>query len=200
MDAGLDPHGGYALSGTMLEVYERMPLWSANGERRAEGSSLTTWLVDEGSVAGVGVSGMTVVTLTLDAPGTAPGRAGRLILLEEDAQPEQVRWIVDALHGRLGGPLAAVAGLMPAELGFYQVPINYRFQRRSVMIDVPRMVRVVASGLELDLPGGGPDPGGRLWPDWSGEASEATVDIPDMRLRTDLSGCRAVRGTFRFRS
>lgn len=200
MDAGLEPHEGYALSGTMLEIYERVPLWSANGVRAVEGCSLTTWLVDEGSVAGVGVSGMTVVTLTLDGAAAAPGRAGRLILLEEDAQPEQVRWVVDALHGRLGGPLAAVARLVPAELGFYQVPIKYRFQRRSVMVDVPRMVRVVASGLELDLPGRPTDSGGRLWPDWCGEASEATVDIPDRRLRTDLRGCRAVRGAFRFRA
>ncbi|MGH2690653.1 MAG: DUF1326 domain-containing protein [Actinomycetota bacterium] len=200
MDPGAERPEGYDLSGTMLEIYERVPLWSANGDRRAEGCSLATWLVDEGTVAGIVVSGMTLVTLTLGGPGAAPGGARRLILLEEDAQPEQVRWVVDALHGRLRGPLAAVSRLVATELGFYQVPINYRFQQRSVVVDVPRMVRVVASGLELDPPAARPADGARLWTDWCGEASEATVDIPDRRLRTDLRGCPAVRGSFRFRS
>jgi uncharacterized protein DUF1326 len=195
------PSAGYLLSGTMLEIYERAPFWSANGGRRSDGASLATWLVDEGQIAGVSVSGLTVVTLTVGAAELGAGRCGRLILLEEDAHPEQVRWLVDALHGRLGGPLAVAARLVHAELGFYQVPINYRFRQHSIMVDVPRMLRVVASGLDLDPPEAPADHAWcRLRPDWSGEASEAVIDVPDRRLRGNLSGCRALRGSFRFQA
>jgi uncharacterized protein DUF1326 len=211
----MDRRDGYLLAGTMLEVYEPAPFWAANGSRRAGVSSVSAWLLDEGCIADTVVSGIAVVTLRLSSRG--PGEhGGRLILVEEEARPEQVRWIVDALLGRLGGPLADAAALLPSGPpdpapgwvpGFYQVPINYRFQQRSAVVEVPRMLRVVAAGANLEesdferpAAGDGTGSGGgdRLWPDWGGQATEATIDIPDLHLRGDLSGCAALRGCFRF--
>ena len=200
---------GYLLTGTMLEVYEQAPFWAANGCRRAVGSSLSVWLLDEACIADTVVSGIAIVTLKL-ATTDPVEHCGKLILVEEEAHPEQVRWIVDALQGRLGGPLAEAAALLhpgppaPASnaLGFYQVPISYHFQQRSAVIEVPKMLRVVASGADLEPVGTGADgqtgPLNRLFPDWSGQATEASVDISDLHLKGDLSGCAAVRGSFRF--
>jgi hypothetical protein len=206
---------GYLLTGTMLEVYSPAPFWAANGNCRTGGSSISAWLLDEGCIAGTVVSGIAIVTLRLSSRRPEE-HGGRLILIEEEAHPEQVRWIVDALQGRLGGTLADAAALVPAgapdpaavrALGFYQVPINYHFQQRSAMVEVPRMLRVVAAGADLEGPEDPerPDAGdgtsraaNRLWPDWSGRATEAIVDISDLHLRGDLSGCAAVRGSFSF--
>jgi hypothetical protein len=205
----MDQRDGYLLTGTMLEVYTPAPFWAANGSRRAGGSSVSAWLLDEGYVAGTVVSGITVVTVRLSSRRPEE-HGGRLILIDEEAHPEQVRWILDALQGRLGGPLAEAAALLPAgapdpasvkALGFYQVPINYRYQQRSAMVEVPKMLRVVAAGADLEGLSAGDRAGraaDRLCPEWRGRATEAIVDIADLRLRGDLTGCAAVRGSFRF--
>ena len=205
----MDQRDGYLLTGTMLEVYAPTPFWAANGSRRAGGSSVSAWLVDEGCIAGTVVSGIAVVTLRLSSRRPEE-HGGQLILIDEEAHPEQVRWIVDALQGRLGGPLAEAAALLPAgapdpasvkALGFYQVPVNYRFQQRSAVVEVPKMLRVVASGADLAGVSAGDSTSratDRVCQDWSGRATEAIVDIADLRLRGDMSGCAAVRGSFRF--
>lgn len=204
----MDRCDGYLLTGTMLEVYEQAPFWGANGSRRAVGSSVSAWLLDEACIADTVVSGIAIVTLRL--ANTEPAQhCGKLILVEEEAHPEQVRWIVDALQGRLGGPLAEAAALLHPgpptptanALGFYQVPINYHFQQRSAMVEVPRMLKVVASGGDMERTNSGDDGQAalnRLCPDWTGLATEATIDISDLHLQGDLSGCAAVRGYFRF--
>jgi hypothetical protein len=187
----------YYLEGTVLDVYHRAPFWY-RGDCEAGSTSVTTWLIDKGEVAGIGVSDTAVITVTTKAPGGG-GRSQRLILMDEDATPEVVRWVVDAFQGRLGGPLAELARLAGEDIGFYQVPINYRLDEKRSVISVPSMLKVQASGRRIpeSHPAGSASPWKRCW---IGEGSDVEVSVPEHDLNFVLPQTRAVRGGFRFAS
>jgi hypothetical protein len=187
----------YHLEGTVVDVYRGAPFWYRAGDRAGDSTSVTTWLIDKGEVAGIGVSDTAVITVT---SRTGAGGAGqRLILVDEDAAPEVVRWVVDAFQGRLGGPLAELAELAGTDVGFYQVPINYRLDEKRSFVSVPSMLKVNASGRRIpeSHPAGSAAPWRRCW---IGEGSGVEVSVPAHGLDLVLPRTRAVRGGFRFAS
>ena len=157
---------------------------------------MTAWLIDKGEIAGIGVSDTAVVTITTKAAGVA-GR--RLILIEEEAAPEVVRWVVDAFQGRLGGPLARLAKLAGRQIGYYQVPINYRLEESKSSLSVPEKVKVQASGRRISdsHPAGSSAPWRR---GWIGNAGEVNVQVPEYSMVFNLRQSRVVRGYFRYAS
>lgn len=189
----------YRLEGSVLDIYQGVPFWFEGSGSEAGSTSVTAWLIDKGEIAGIGVSDTALVTVTIKEPASAgtPGR--RLILVEEDAAPEVVRWVVDAFQGRLGGPLAALAALAGEHVGFYQVPISYRLDESKSFVSVPDKVTVRAAGRRIPQshPAGSAGPWLR---GWIGEGAEVTVDVPEYRMVFSLDKSRAVRGGFQFAS
>src|SRR5205807_9633989 len=53
------------------------------------------------------------------------GGIKEVVFVDESATPEQVQALTDAFQGRLGGPLADMAGLVSEFIGPYQVPIEH---------------------------------------------------------------------------
>jgi hypothetical protein len=188
----------YYLEGTVVDVYQGAPFWYRGEGREGGSTSVTTWLIDKGEVAGIGVSDTAVITVTTRA-GEDSGEGQRLILVDEDAAPEVVRWVVDAFQGRLGGPLAELAELAGKDLGFYQVPINYRLDEKRSFVSVPSMLKVQAAGRRIpeSHPAGSAAPWRRCW---IGEGSGVEVSVPEHDLNLVLPQTRAVRGGFRFAS
>ncbi|HEX2178822.1 MAG TPA: DUF1326 domain-containing protein [Actinomycetota bacterium] len=187
----------YYLEGTVVDVYRGAPFWYRAGDLAGESTSVTTWLIDKGEVAGIGVSDTAVITVTSRTGASDAGQ--RLILVDEDAAPEVVRWVVDAFQGRLGGPLAELAELAGTDVGFYQVPINYRLDEKRSFISVPSMLKVQAAGRRIpeSHPAGSAAPWRRCW---IGEGSGVEVSVPAHGLDLVLPQTRAVRGGFRFAS
>jgi hypothetical protein len=114
---------GYQLEGNVLTV-------------KGTSGSTTAWWLAEGEVAGVDVSGLVVVSLL------AGGR--RLLLIDERVAPEQLRSLLDAFQGRLGGPLAGLAADVAEEAGCFQVPVSYEEERGRTRVSVTRKVDLVA--------------------------------------------------------
>ena len=109
-----------------------------------------------------------------------------------------VRRIVDAFQGRLGVPLRRLAALSGTQLGFYQVPINYRLGDSRSSVSVPDKVKVVTSGRPIPWhPAGSAAPWERRW---IGRASEVNVGLPEFDMVFGLPQARAVRGCFQFAS
>lgn len=189
----------YQLEGSVLDVYEGVPFWLEGPAAESGSTSVTVWLIDKGEIAGVGVSDTAVITITTKEPGPGKTRARRLILVEEEAAPEVVRWVVDAFQGRLGGPLAGLAALAGEQVGFYQVPINYRLDESKSSVSVPDKVKVQAAGRAIppSHPAGSAGPWLR---GWIGSGAEVNVEVPEFEMVFTLRESRAVRGAFRFAS
>lgn len=192
------PGKGYCLKGLALDVYEGVPFWYEGPGRQVGSSSVTTWLIDKGEISGTGVSDTALITIATRDPGPDPNPR-RLILMDEDARPEVVRWLLDAFQGRLGGPLARLAALAGEEIGFYQVPINYRLDESRSSISVPDKLKVQASGRRIpdSHPAGSASPWSR---GWIGSGVEASVEVPEFGMVFAMRRPRAVRGAFRFAS
>lgn len=189
----------YQLEGSVLDVYEGVPFWLEGPAAESGSTSVTVWLIDKGEIAGVGVSDTAIITITTKEPGPGKTNGRRLILVEEEAAPEVVRWVVDAFQGRLGGPLARLAALAGEQVGFYQVPINYRLDETRSSVSVPEKVKVRAAGRAIPQshPAGSAGP----WRSgWIGSGAEVNVEVPEFEMVFSLRESRAVRGAFRFAS
>ena len=188
----------YLVEGSVLDVYQGAPFW-LDGQSSNNGSaSVTSWLIDKGEIAGIVVSDTTVISITTKVPASDGMQCRTLMLVDEDAAPEVVRWVVDAFQGRLGGPLARLATLSGNQLGFYQVPISYRLGDAHSTVSVPDKVKVVTSGRPIPWhPVGSAAPWQRCW---IGRGAEVTVGVPEFEMVFSLPQARAVRGCFRFAS
>jgi hypothetical protein len=159
-----------------------------------------------GQVGGVEVSGLVVVSVG----DRTRERARQLLLVEERAGPEQLRWLRDAFQGCLGGPLRDLAAPGAAELDFCQVPLACRLEEHAQTISaLPwlSLALVAVSTGEIgesgDEAGSTPAPsplgiGGSCWTvDSVSWATGGFVSWPGLRLEWDLEGCTGVFGRFR---
>lgn len=198
MSASVAVEHSYLLEGSVLDVYRGVPFWFDGAGHDQGSTSVTTWLIDKGEIAGVGVSDTAVVTVAARQPGVG-GLASRLILVDEEAAPEVVRWVVDAFQGRLGGPLGELAAKTGEQVGFYQVPISYRIEESKSAISATDRVKVTAIGRRIPRwhPAGSAAPWQRSW---IGTGSQVRVRVPEYGMDFELSGARADGGSFRFES
>lgn len=173
-----------------------MPSWYRGPGSGSGAASVTTWVIDRGEVAGIEVGGTAVVVVeTRGAGGTGPN-SRKLILLQEDAAAEVVRWLVDVFQGRLGGPLASLGDVAGPRAGYYQVPISYRMDENRCRVAVPGKLAVCAAGRPVPVS----HPAGSAAPwrhGWIGTGRQVRVRIPEHGMSLDLAPARAVRGEFR---
>lgn len=112
------------------------------------------------------------------------------VLLDERASPEQALAITDAFHGRLGGPLAFLAGPAGADQAFSQVPIEYWTAADERVAWAPQRVKVAAR-LESSLRRGPRPATTGLQCRAQGRAVEVSVDLPEYGLAWHESGVGA---------
>jgi hypothetical protein len=81
--------------------------------------------VDSGEIDGVDVSGLTLAAIG-DAPKFMHEGNWRLgVLIDESASDEQAEKLGAVFGGQLGGPMAALAGLIGESLGVERVPMEF---------------------------------------------------------------------------
>lgn len=190
--------GAYCLRGRGLVVGDGPGSVGDSPPERFGGIALTAWSITEGRVSGVDVSGMVVVSV--DDRGSVPVR--QLLLVDDRADPEQLRWLLDVFQGRLGGPLGDLAPRGPGNLGFCQLPLECLFEEGGQTISIPPRVFAVLESLSA--------PEGQVLPMrpwvWSGRSSwmpqslsraaEGSVRWPEHGLERDLRGCTGLYGRF----
>jgi uncharacterized protein DUF1326 len=201
----IPPKGNYCLTGRGLVVLGTLPGLSPRDRElgRVDEMMLIVWSISAGHVSGVEVSGL-IVILVGDRR-TKP--AHQLLLVDERADPEQLRWLVDAFQGRLGGPLTELAAPGADDLGFCQLPVDCRLEEDGQTIGAPPRLSVslMAVPAEEEPGNGGPESvvsplrvGGSCWTvDAVSWATEGSVSWPERDLEWGLEGCTGVFGRFR---
>lgn len=120
---------GYDLEGTLLEACSckvLCPCWIGEDPDGGSCSAVNAYHFARGTIAGVDVHGLSCVRVVL-IPGNVltPNSWTQVLIVDDASTEEQVQAIVDMFEGRLGGPLADLAGLVRETLAVERAPISH---------------------------------------------------------------------------
>ncbi|MEJ7893817.1 MAG: DUF1326 domain-containing protein [Solirubrobacteraceae bacterium] len=125
-------NGGYDLEGTLLEACTcnvLCPCWIGEDADGGSCSAFNAYRLERGTIRGVDVSGLNFVRVVL-IPGNVltPNSWTQVMLIDDNADEEQFAAIADVFAGRLGGPLADLAGLVKETLAVERAPISHEIR------------------------------------------------------------------------
>ena len=119
---------GYQLEGSLLEACScevLCPCWIGEDPDHGTCEAFNAYHFDRGTIRGVDVSGLSFVSV-LRIPGNILAGDWRAAwYISEEASDEQFGAIHDAFAGRLGGPLADLAGLVGEVVTVDRAPITH---------------------------------------------------------------------------
>jgi hypothetical protein len=196
--------GGYTFEGTLLEACNcgvLCPCWIGEDPDNGTCDAITAHHIDKGTADGVDVSGLTFVSVVFIPGNVLQGKWRRVCYIDEKATPEQVRALADAFQGRLGGPLADLAGLVGEEVGVFQAPIEHTVVDGAGTLRVGNLVTVSAKpyhgsdgsittlrdSVFSTVPGS---------PAYVSKASEVSTRIPEHGFVWSYSGSNAIQAQF----
>src|SRR5918996_6387918 len=196
----------YDLQGTLLEACScgvLCPCWIGEDPDLGTCSGFIAYHFDAGTIRGVDVSGRSVVNV-IQIPGNVltPGSWRVAIFVDDEASDEQLEAIVAAYGGKLGGPLADLAGLVGEILDVKRAPIRHEIRDGQGSL---RVGDFVASEM---APYAGPDgstttlqnslfstvPGS---PAYVGKASRNEVKLPEYGMEWSFEGTNAIQADYR---
>jgi hypothetical protein len=196
----------YDLEGTLLEACScgvLCPCWIGEDPDGGSCVGLLAYHFDRGVVGGVDVSGLSIVNLA-DIPGNVltPGSWRVLTFVSEHATDEQLQALLDAYQGRLGGPLADLAGLVGEVIDVRRAPISHEIRDGKGTLVVGDVI--AAEMAPYTGPGGTTTtlrdsifstvPGS---PAWVGKASRYVVDLPGDGFQWTFEGRNAIQAEYR---
>src|SRR5919198_4860630 len=119
----------YDLEGTLLEACScniLCPCWVGEDPDGGSCDAFNAYHFDRGTIRGVDVTGVSLVKV-VRIPGNVltPGSWRQVIFVDDRATDEQFQAVVDAYQGKLGGPLADLAGLVGETLGIERASITH---------------------------------------------------------------------------
>jgi hypothetical protein len=125
--SGSTRNGGYDLQGSLLEACScgvLCPCWIGEDPDHGDCQSFNAYHFDRGTIGGIDVGGLSFVRVC-HIPGNvlAPGSWTTVDFVDDRASDAQAEAILDAYNGRLGGPLADLAGLIARTLEVRRAPI-----------------------------------------------------------------------------
>jgi hypothetical protein len=196
----------YVLDGTLLEACSCMgpcPCWVGDDPDGGSCDAVTAYHLDRGQIQGVDVSGLSLVGVA-QIPGNVLAGNWRLVMyIDEKATPQQRQALLDAFGGRVGGPLADLAGLIGEIVAVIPAPIDHRVEggkgtlRVGEIIEAEMAPYTDAKGRPTTLhdtvfstiPGS---------PAYVAKASRHWVNLPEYGMSWELSGRNAIQGNFHF--
>ncbi len=198
----------YRLEGRLLEVCDckvLCPCWIGEDPDGGSCDAFNAYHFDRGEIRGVDVSGLSIVNV-VQIPGNVltPGSWRVVTFVDERATDEQFAAILDAYHGRLGGPLADLAGLVGEVVAAERAPITHETAGGQGRLQVADVVTA-----ELQ-PYAGPDgttttlrdslfstvPGS---PAYVGKARRHRVNLPRYGMFWSFEDRNAIQADYRIR-
>ncbi len=174
----------YDVKGTLLEVctcdVNCSCCWTGAEPTGDSCDRVVAWQIDQGSVDGVDVSGVTLAMLgMLDQQG-APVKS--MIFLPDSVSSAQADALVELWSGRKGGPMADLAKMLGEIVGVERTAIEYHDGGHLVIgTRVSAEVPAAAAGTTV-------------------AASGYRAEVPELGASFSVSGQRAVHGAFHFAS
>jgi len=145
----------YDLQGSLLEACScavLCPCWIGQDPDEGTCDAVNAYHFDVGTIRGVDVSGLSIVNV-VQIPGNvlAPGSWRVACFVDDRASDEQLLAILDAYQGRLGGPLADLAGLVGEVVAVERAAITHEIRSGKGVL---RVGEVLSAEME---PFRGPD-------------------------------------------
>jgi hypothetical protein len=119
---------GYQLEGTLLEVCScdvLCPCWIGEDPDLGKCDSIVAYNLDKGTIRGVDVSGLTLVSAVHIPGNVLEGNWQQLVYIDDRASDEQADALLDAFSGKLGGPLADLAQLVGEVVAVERAPVSH---------------------------------------------------------------------------
>jgi len=119
----------YSITGTLLEACSCRTLcrcWIGEDPDGGACDAFNAYHIDKGEINGVDVSGLNYVQV-VKIPGNVlvPKSWKRATYIDAKATPEQRKAILDAWHGRLGGPLGDLNGLIGEDVAIHDAKMEH---------------------------------------------------------------------------
>ncbi len=196
----------YDLQGTLLEACScgvLCPCWIGEDPDGGACDAFVAYHFDAGTVKGVDVGGLSIVNV-VQIPGNVltPGSWRVVIFIDDRASDEQMQALLDAYSGKLGGPLADLAGLVGEVVEVRRAPIRHEIREGVGTLQVGDVVSsemtrfTSASGNPTTLqetvfstvPGS---------PAYVGKATRHTVNLPEHGMVWSFENRNAVQSDYR---
>jgi hypothetical protein len=199
----------YDLEGTLLEACScevLCPCWiGENPDGGGACHAVLAYHFDSGTIRGVDVTGLTLASVGVIPRNVLEPKSWRIVLfVDEQATDEQFQAIVDAYGGKLGGPLADLAGLVGEVLDIRRAPISHELKGGAGTLEIGEVVYA-----EMH-PYTGPDgstttlrdsafstiPGS---PAYVAKADSYRVNLPEHDMVWSFEGRNAIQGDYKMR-
>lgn len=196
---------GYLLQGTLLEACSCRTLcrcWIGEDPDGGACDSFLAYNIQKGMIEGVDVSGLTYVEV-VKIPGNVltPHTWKRVSYVDARATDAQRTAILDAWHGRLGGPLADLNALVGEDVAIETQPINHDLEGGEGTLVVGDKIRATMApyrsgygtittlrdSIFSTIPGA---------PAYVAKATEHVVNIPEHGMVWTFKDRNAIQGDF----
>jgi hypothetical protein len=196
----------YDLQGTLLEACScgvLCPCWIGEDPDLGSCDAFIAYNFDAGTVRGVDVGGLSLVTVN-KIPGNVltPGSWKIVIFVDERATDEQMNALLDAYGGKLGGPLADLAGLIGEILDVRRASITHEIRDGQGSLRVGNVlssemapfrsadgtITTLRDSVFSTVPGS---------PAWVGKASTHTVNLPEYGMVWSFENRNAIQSDYR---
>ena len=196
----------YHLEGTLLEACScgvLCPCWIGEDPDQGTCDAINAYHFDKGEIDGVDVSGLNIVNV-VHIPGNVltPGSWKVVIFLDSRATDRQREAILAAYGGKLGGPLADLAGLIgevkAVETGTIEHSVIDGAGRLRIegVVDAEMApfrgmdgtITTLRDSLFSTVPGS---------PAWVGKAARLDVTLPKYGMEWSFEGRNAIQAEYR---
>jgi hypothetical protein len=194
----------YALRGTILEACSCRTLcrcWIGEDPDGGACDSFLAYNIEKGEIGGIDVSGLTYIGVFKIPGNVLAGNWKRVTYVDSRATEEQRAAILDAWHGRLGGPLADLNALIGEDVAIEVVPIEHNLKEGAGTIVVGDKIRATMApyrsgygaittlrdSIFSTIPGA---------PAYVAKATEHVVNIPEHGMVWTFKDRNAIQGDF----
>jgi hypothetical protein len=198
------PAKTYSLRGTILEACSCRTLcrcWIGEDPDGGACDSFLAYNIEKGEIGGIDVSGLTYIGVFKIPGNVLAGNWKRVTFVDSRATEEQRAAILDAWHGRLGGPLADLNALIGEDVAIEVVPIEHNLKEGAGTIVVGDKIRATMApyrsgygaittlrdSIFSTIPGA---------PAYVAKATEHVVNIPEHGMVWTFKDRNAIQGDF----
>ena len=196
----------YKLEGRILEVCDcnvLCPCWVGEDPDNGTCDSIIAYHIDQGTIEGVDVSGLTMAMLAHIPGNVLDGNFRAVAYLDDKASQQQIDSLLAAFGGRLGGPLEDMAKLVGETVAVVPATITFCVEEGQGSLKIGDEAEVIMEpyrgptgeittlndSIFSTIPGS---------PAYLAKALRYRVRNAALRLDIDLEGHNAIQGSFRF--
>ena len=196
----------YMLEGRILEVCDcnvLCPCWIGEDPDNGTCDSIIAYHIDQGTIEGVDVSGLTMAMLAHIPGNVLDGNFRAVAYLDDKASQQQIDALLAAFGGRLGGPLEDMAKLVGETVAVVTATIIFSVEEGRGTLKIGDEAEVIMEpyrgptgeittlneSIFSTIPGS---------PAYVAKALRYRVKNAALGLDIDLEGHNAIQGSFRF--